>query len=116
MFCAILVTANGGHLVIPSCKKSKPLHTRNILAQSWINFNQWFMRYHHFRVFLFLVTAPGISLDGYILLFLFNFETSQCKNHFDTNLVKIHLVVIEILSFSRSVLFLVTANGGLLGS
>ena len=33
-------------------------------------------------------------------LLLFNFETNPCKNHSDTNLVKIHLAVIEILSFS----------------
>ena len=48
-------------------------------------------------------------------LFLFNFETTPCKNYSDTNLVKIHLAVIEILSFSCSVLFLVTANGSHLG-
>ena len=42
-------------------------------------------------------------------LFLFNFESTSCKNHSDTNLVKIHSAVIEILSFSCSALFLVTA-------
>ena len=42
-------------------------------------------------------------------LFLFNFEATSCKNHSDTNLVRIHLAVIEILSFSCSALFLVTA-------
>ena len=42
-------------------------------------------------------------------LFLFNFESTTCKNHSDTNLVKIHSAVIEILSFSCSALFLVTA-------
>ena len=42
-------------------------------------------------------------------LFLFNFESTSCKNHSDTNLVKIHYAVIEILSFSCSALFLVTA-------
>ena len=61
---------------------------------------------------LFLVTAPGSHLDRYILL---NFETAQRKNHFDTNLVKIHLAGIEILSFSLTVLFLVMANGSHLG-
>ena len=40
-------------------------------------------------------------------LFLFNFETTPCKNHSDTKLVKIHKAVIEILSFSCSALFLV---------
>ena len=33
-------------------------------------------------------------------------------NRFDTDLVKIHSAVIEILSFSCSALLLVTANGG----
>ena len=48
-------------------------------------------------------------------LFLFKFETTQCKHHSYPNLVKIHLVVIQILTFSCSALFLVTANGGHLG-
>ena len=39
--------------------KSKRLHTRNIRAQRWINFNQWFLRYYHFRVYAFLVTDPA---------------------------------------------------------
>ena len=43
--------------------------------------------------------------------FLFSFKTTYCKNHFDTNLVTIHEAVIEILSFSCSVLFLVMTNG-----
>ena len=47
--------------------------------------------------------------------FLFNFETSQCKNYLDTNLVKIHSVVIEILSFSYFALYLITADNGHLG-
>ena len=42
-------------------------------------------------------------------LLLFNFESTSCKNHSDTNLVKIHYAAIEILSFSCSVLFFVTA-------
>ena len=58
---------------------------------------------------LFLVTPSGSHVDR---IFLFNFQTTQCKNHLDTKLVKINKAVIEILSFSRSVLFLVTANGG----
>ena len=47
---------------------------------------------------------PTPNLSG-----TFNFETTPCKNHSDTNLVKIHLAVIEMLSFSCCVLFLVTA-------
>ena len=33
-------------------------------------------------------------------LVLFNFETTHCKIHFDTNLVKAYPAVIEILSIS----------------
>ena len=40
---------------------------------------------------------------------LFLFNSYSCKDHSDTNLVKIHYAVIEILSFSCSALFLVTA-------
>ena len=44
MFCAIL-TADDGHLGMQNCEKSKWLHIINILAQSWVNFNQGFLRY-----------------------------------------------------------------------
>ena len=59
--------------------------------------------------------VESISTNILTCIFLFNIETTQCKNHFDTNLVKIHSGVIEILSFSHSVLFSVMANGGHLG-
>ena len=59
---------------------------------------------------LFLVTEA--ILTGVIL---FNFETTLCKNHFDTNLVKIHSVVIQILSFSCFNVILVTTDGGHFG-
>ena len=49
MFCAIF--SNSSHLGIPNCKKIQQIHTRNILAQRWINFNQWVLRYCHFRVY-----------------------------------------------------------------
>ena len=48
-------------------------------------------------------------------LFLFHFKTTHCKNHFDKNLVQFHYAVIEKLSFSCSVIILLTANGGHLG-
>ena len=35
-----LVMESGRHLGMPNCKNSKWVHTRNILAQSWINFNK----------------------------------------------------------------------------
>ena len=50
--------ANSSHLGIPNCKKSKRLHTRNNLAQSWINFIQWFLRYHHFPVYTSFSNGP----------------------------------------------------------
>ena len=53
-----LVTANGGHLGMPNCKKSKWRQTRSILAQSWINFNQWFLRYCHFCVYAMFSNGP----------------------------------------------------------
>ena len=45
----LLVSANGGHLGMLNCKKSKRLHRKNILARSWINTNQWFLSYRHFH-------------------------------------------------------------------
>ena len=39
-------------------KTSKRLHTRNILAQSWINFNLWFFRYRYFRVYAIFGNGP----------------------------------------------------------
>ena len=65
------------------------------------------LRFSLFHFLLFLVIEA--ILTG---LFLFNFETTQCKNHFDLNLVKIHTALIEILSFSCFVLFLVMPDGG----
>ena len=59
---------------------------------------------------LLFVKADGDDLEVPIRdailtgLFLYNFRTTQSKNHFDTNLVKIHHAVIEKLSFSCSVL------------
>ena len=50
-------------LEIVPFKKSKRLHTRNILAQSWISFNQWFLRYCHFRVYDIIVTFLGGHLE-----------------------------------------------------
>ena len=45
-----------------------------------------------------------------------NLKSTQCENHFDTNLIESHSVVIAILSISCCVLFEVTANGGHLGT
>ena len=83
----LLVTANSDHLGMPNCKKSKRLHTRNILAQNWINTNQWFLSYRHFH-----------CLYGY-------FATILSKSILDD------LEVLELLSVSCSVLFLVKEDG-----
>ena len=72
-----------------------------IVTQSWYNSTE---RFFQFYTLLFLEMDANLTC-----LFLFNFETTPCKNHSDTNLVKIYYAVIEILSFSCSALFLVTA-------
>ena len=109
MFCAIFSNGRGQ----PSCsaklqKKSKWCNAKIIVTQSWYNSIEGFFPVLCFAIFL----VRDAILTGQ---FLFNFESTQCKNHFDSNLVKIHYVVIEILSFSCSALFLVTANGDHLG-
>ena len=65
VFMLFLVTAPGGHLGLSICRnlkyvhyKIKWLHTRNILAQSWINFNQWFLRYCHFCAYDIFSNGP----------------------------------------------------------
>ena len=68
------------------------------------------LRISHFHILLLLVTEA--NLPG---LYIFTFETPQCKNHFATNFIKIHSGVTEILPVSCFVLFLVTADGGHLG-
>ena len=53
-----------------------------IVTQSWYDSIE---RVFQFHTLLFL--EMDANLTG---LFLFNFETTPCKNHSDTNLVKIH--------------------------
>ena len=53
-----------------------------IVIQSWYNYIE---RFFQFYTLIFL--EMDANLTG---LFLFNFETTPCKNHSDTNLVKIH--------------------------
>ena len=59
MFCAIF--SNSSHLGIPNCKKIQRIHTRNILAQRWINFKQWVLRYCRFRVYAIFTNSPWRS-------------------------------------------------------
>ena len=64
---------NGSHLGMPNCKKPKWLHTRNILARSWINFNQHFLRYRHFCVY-------AIFSNGSVLFLLKFWNQSMQKS------------------------------------
>ena len=57
-FFETLCSCSALFLGMPNCIKSKLLHTRNILAQSWINFKQWFLRYRHFRVYAIFSNGP----------------------------------------------------------
>ena len=86
----------------PSCcaklqKQLNWLNAKIIETQSWYNSIERF-----FQSYTLLFLVKDAILTG---LFVFNFKTTHCKTHFDTNLVKIHSEVIEILSFSCSVLF-----------
>ena len=75
----LLVKADCDHL---AKLQNKWLNAKIIVTQSWYNSIE---RFFQFYTLLFLVR--GAILTG---LFLFNFKTTHCKNHFDTNLVKIH--------------------------
>ena len=85
MFCDLLVTANGGHLGMQNCIKSKRLHTRNILAQSWTNFNQWFLKYRHFRVYAIFSNGPRrpswiVSLHKFEIVSFKKIKTAHSRN------------------------------------
>ena len=82
--CSVLflVTADGNHLAMPNCKKSKWINAKIIVTESWYNSIERFFQFHT----LLLLVIDAI-LTGQ---FLFNFETNQCKSHFDANLVKVH--------------------------
>ena len=114
-----LVTANGGHLGMPNCKKkkkkkkkkkSKGLHTRNILAPTWIDFIRWFLQYRHFRVNAAFSNGPWQpSLQVYFYLILKQLNVRIILTQVKSKSIR------RLLSFSCSVLFLVTANGGHFG-
>ena len=89
---------------MPSCKKSstKLDQYQPMVLEIW-----------SFSVYAISLTAPGGNLDR--CFFHLYLKKTQCKNRFDTNLVKIHLEDIETLLFSCSALFLVMANGCILG-
>ena len=77
----LLVAANSGHLGMPNCKKSKRLHTRNILAQSWINTNQWFLSYRHFHC-LYAIFSNGPWRPSWIVK-LHKYEMVSLRDYYD---------------------------------
>ena len=78
-------------------KKSKRPHARKILAQSWINFIQWFLRYCHLRVYANFSNDPW--RPSWIVN-LHNYEMVLFRDNCD--LTKIHLCFLEILAFERN--------------
>ena len=94
-----------------SAKKSKWPHAKIIVTQSRYDSTEKFFQFH---ILLILGTDTKTDTFG-LVYFLFNFETTQCSNQFDTKLVKIHSGVIEILSMSCFALLSVTAVVGHLG-
>ena len=114
-----LVTTNGGHLGMPNCKKLKRLHTRNILAQSWINFNQWFLRYCHFFVYAIFSNGPWrpswiVNLHKFEIVPLKKSKRLHTRNIPAQSWINFIQWCWEIVIF-MFVLFLVMAPGGHLG-
>ena len=79
----LLVKADGNNLAVSNCEKqSKWLNAKIIVTQSW---------YHSIERFFQFCTLLSLVRDAILTgLFLFNFILTHCKNHFVTNLVKIH--------------------------
>ena len=59
MFCAILVTANGGHLGMPNCENSKRLHTKKHSGTKLDKFQSIVSEILSFSCLCFLVTGPN---------------------------------------------------------
>ena len=97
MFRPILITAEGAILEChPAKKKSKWSDAKITVTHGWEDSTEIF------SVSNFANFSNRSHLDRPNI---FNFEATHSTNHFDTNLVKVHLVVIEILSFLCCVLF-----------
>ena len=67
-FVQLSATPDGGHLEMLNCEKSRWLYAIIILAQSWVNFNKWFLRYCHFHVY---------AIFSYGLTKFYNSETQD---------------------------------------
>ena len=76
----LLVTAYGGHLGVPNCKKSKRLHRRNILARRWMNTNQWFLSYRHFHC-LHAIFSNGPWRPSWIV-YLHKYEMVSLRDYY----------------------------------
>ena len=79
----LLVKADGDHLVVPNCKNNQ----NGLMQRLFIVIQSRYNSIDSFQFYTLLFSVRDAILTG---LFLFNFKTTQCKNHFDTNLVKIH--------------------------
>ena len=100
--------ADGGQLAMPNCKKKKKKKKKN-----QTDIIQWHkVVQFHWDFFNFTFCYFKLWTSSWLVYFLINFETTQCKNHFDTNWIKIHSAVIEVVSFSCFWQFLVMADGG----
>ena len=89
---------------MPNCKKSEQLHTRNSLAQSWINFNQWLLRNCHFRVYAIFSNGPWwpswiVNLHKFEIVPFKILKTTSCKKQSGTKLYQFQPTVLEVLSF-----------------
>ena len=63
-------------------QKKKEKKNKLIVTQSWYDSIELFFQFH---------TLLFLEMDANLIgLFLFNFETTPCKNHSDVKLVKIH--------------------------
>ena len=61
--CALLlVTADGSHVGMLNCKKSKWLGTRNTLAESWIKFNGGLLRFSRVQVYAIFGSHLGKAI------------------------------------------------------
>ena len=64
------------------CLSREVTNKKSFLTQSWYDSIERFFQFH---------TLLFIEMDANLTgLFLFNFETTPCKNHSNTNLVKIN--------------------------
>ena len=86
--CSVLlfVKADGDRLAVPNCKKKSKI--QNGLMQRLLLYKTGTIPLtDFFQFYTLLFSVRDAILIG---LFLINFKRTHCKNHFDTNLVKIH--------------------------